>query len=475
MADPQRRQGKVKPEDRIVGVPGNERRAAKAASIICENPFSRLCVIRNTASLGLALEACSLDAEWSSLRFLPEEDAACPLRFYAYDPLQQDGETHGVSLQGVWGDEAVTLTAVCNPAGIWCRIQCEIAGEGAIAVPPNLHRWLLRAEGVSPEVWWPPCARSTDTLSGLPAAFVQSGSLFAALVRDFDEIEAELAVVHACRDGQATLEYQLLPSALSATRQFAYQLCLDARAVPGAGYQQLIRMLGEHEAFKFAAVGDVPPLAGPLPPLPAVLDEGGWLPFMAEGAPEEIAALVCRQLDRCDAGDWQHLDEGLRWLDRLCYCQQLCETPGGMPFGSFGDGAAWDISALWMPPLLFRAFALTGNPEYANRGIAAIGALPPRDRALVLWHLYQRFGDIYIHADCGEAILAVHPDRFQSMITPEGLDLQIVCAQREEPLRLVLDGSMDSYALVINGEALGVFPTAVLREGIDVPLTVYGR
>ncbi len=154
--------------------------------------------------------------------------------------------------------------------------------------------------------------------------------------------------------------------------RLAYDLCLDARALPMQGFQQIVRLLGSREALILAGSMPATPLAGELPPLPPLPDTLDWIPFLYEGAPEAIAAWVHYALSLATQDDWHLLEDALCWLDRLCLHQRVFEVPGSEPLGAFGSGAAWQSTALWAPILLLQAFRLTGMLEYAYRAKAAL-------------------------------------------------------------------------------------------------------
>jgi hypothetical protein len=244
---------------------------------------------------------------------------------------------------------------------------------------------------------------------------------------------------------------------------------LDTHAIPRYGYQHLLRFLGNHEALPPLPVENTQPIPGNLPALPAVPDDEGWQPFVHEGSPAKIAALVRYQLRMSGRKDWYLLENALRWLDRLCLHQRLCEVPGGGNYGGFGEGAVWKIVKLWMPHLLLDAFRLTGNSEYAYRGMAAFSALPPRHQAIVLAKLHPEFGDIFISADQGDAIFFTPLSHFHSQMTQNGIILEFADSNRLQPLHLVMEGSQESYQVEVNGKSLGFLPTSQLRKGIELP------
>ena len=228
-------------------------------------------------------------------------------------------------------------------------------------------------------------------------------------------------------------------------------------------------MLGNKEALAIAggvaAVGH----AGALPALPPVPDTANWIPLMREGSPEAIAAWVRYLLSQAEHGDWDLQEEALCWLDRLCFHQHVFEIPGGAPLGLVGSGDAWYVTSLWMPSLLLHAYRLTGMPEYAFRARAALCALAPADQARVIQQLSPRFGDIYLHADYGEAF-ALGPVEFHgALCTPNVISLEITRTLADAPLTLVAEGVMEPCRLSVNGQMLGVILPEQFAAGIALP------
>jgi hypothetical protein len=228
-----------------------------------------------------------------------------------------------------------------------------------------------------------------------PAAFLQTGPMFIALTPDMEEGECGTLGMQLLPGQPFTLEYGIItanerPVTLSSPVRFAYSLCLDARAMPFFGYQQIVRSLGSRGTLwmgesSHGVCGDHHITALSYPTTPP-----DWIPFQREGSPVEIAELCQYYLYQAQAGDWHALEDGLRWLDRLCLHQHTIEMPGGQPLGAIGSGAAWDQVAIWLPELLFQAFRLTGIVEYASRGVAALSALQIPMTSAALENLYPQ-------------------------------------------------------------------------------------
>jgi hypothetical protein len=336
------------------------------------------------------------------------------------------------------------------------------------------HHWLIIPDDFTPDVCWPPEAIYQQSLTENPTAFYQMGPIFAALVADLEEGEiCQLGLSLSDTECPGFIYGIQSTTACSVPLQrrasFAYAMCLDTHAVPSYGYQQILRFLGNHEALPPFPWEIALPTGGELPGLPPVPDDSSWLPFSHEGRPSEIAALVRDQLRKAGRMNWQLLECALQWLDRLCLHQRLCETPGCERFGGFGETSVWSTVALWMPRLLLEAFRLTGNPEYAFRGMAAISALAPEQQAVVLGTLHPQFGDLFINADQGAAVFFTQLSRFDSKITPNGLILEVANGDLTQ-LQLVMEGAHDCYQLQVNGKSLGFIPIAELRHGITVPV-----
>lgn len=440
-------------------------------------------VIRTGASLELSIDALDEAGERVSLRYAPSISscqAASPtseelaLHFFAFDPLVGEGGACGVRLQGTLGPHPVTLIACPDPHGPWCRVRFDLHPREPLAVTRLQHRWHFEPEWADPDVSWPPQTVCGSQLSGHAAAFFQVGPLFSALVPDLEDgdssrlrLQVDAADSLALDYGIAVEDAALIPS--DRPLQFSYAICLDTRALADSGFQQVVRLLGNHDALTSFSIVPQPTRPGELPPLPPVADDGGWAPFGREGTPAEIAALVRHYLARAADEDWHGLDLGLRWLDRLCLQQHLVEMPGGSPFGSFGLGADWTAAARHLPQLLLTAFRATGIQEYAYRALAAICALPEEDRAVLLCPLREEFGDIYLNTDFSNAVLLTPIDRFAFRLTPTAVKLQVTGTRTVDPLRLVVDGMQDELAVTVNGEHLGTLPAGVLREGIELP------
>jgi len=467
-----------------VGTTFIDRRTVREGSIICDNGFVCLRVIRSGATLELSIDTVTSDTDMTSLRYQPvsatfqvssPEGEAMPLQFFAFDPVLVQENTRGVTLHGTLGNNPVTLTATLDPSSPWCQINCEMQLRTPVVISRFTHCWRLRPEWSDPDVHWPPRPALAQDLPGEPAAFFQVGPLFAALVADLEEGErGQLGLALNNRD-KLELEYGVMAApgqalTLQGPVRFAYALCLDDHAVPDCGFQEIVRLLGTNEALRLASVAPVSPVSGMLPALPAIPEDTLWVPFVQEGTPAEIAALVQRHFARAGEDDWQSLDAGLHWLDRLCLQQRLFASADGQPFGSVGSDPVWTDVADRMPELLLTAFRLTGHEEYAYRGIAALGALPATMAARVLGHLREAFGDIYVNPDYSETVLLTTVESFHFSMSSDTIELQIICPQRSDPLRLVLDGTQESYRLIVNGEILGRLPADTLRKGIELPI-----
>lgn len=468
----------------MMGTAYVKRRDDSLGIIICDNETARLRVVRLASSLGLAFDAYNADGQWESILHAPTEadfllvgatGEDVPYQYFAFDPVLVQGRTRGVTLYGCLGSEKFSLTALLSDEGNWCHFSCDFP-----ATPPEqlcrfTQNWRHVAPTSTPEILWPRNPVYQQELIGNPAAFFQRGSVFAALVSDLEEGECGELGLQVNISDQLGFDYGVMaagghPLDLGSAFRFAYHICLDTQAQEYYGYQQVVRMLGNHDALKVVSVGEYQPTTDPMPALPLVAENPRWIPFTLEGTPLEIAALTYKYFLQAKAQDWEALEAGVRWLDRLCYHQHLDEAPGIAPFGSVGNGPQWDAVAHWLPQLLLEAFRLTGIVEYAQRAIAAIGALSPCQRSVVLDRLHPQFGDIYINADHGEALLLTNLDKFQPIMTTEGIDLTIGRPQAATPLCLMVDGSQASYTLVINGESLGVLPAEQLREGIELPV-----
>lgn len=465
-----------------VGQMNSDHRLPTSGSLVCDNGLVKLRIVHTGLSLGILLEA---DGETCtpSLFYAPSahdchvENASgerLTLQYFTFDPVQQHGETCGVMLRGVLGGHPATLTATLEKHSIWCRVRFQLGPASSLRGVRLAHRWQLVAPPTGEMISWPPNPVRQEMLVENPAAFMQCGSIFSALAPDLEEGDYRHLGLNIDAEGTPSYVYGAMATEgqafdLGTPLRFAYTLGLDADAIPRYGFQHVIRLLGYHDALKDASAGVTRTLPGKMPPLPSVYDCAGWVPFLREGSPAHIAALTQYYLSLAE-DEWRQLDQGLYWLDRLCYHQRLYEIPGGPCFGSLGG--EWGGVGQWMPCLLFEAFHLTGISEYAYRGNAALGALPDAERGVVIAHLRERFGDIYLDADRGGAVLLTELDAFHTTVTPDGIQLEIACHDRIEPLQLVLEGCQAAYTLTINGESLGLLPTAILRAGIEVPLAL---
>lgn len=454
-----------------------ERRRIEDGSLICENGHLRLRVTREGRSLALVVETRGVDQRWGSLAFSSSgedivavdadgvDQAGC---FIAFDPLQIAEETQGVTLHGQLGGATLTLTATLDDTSTWCQLRLTAAGVDGDCRRLT-QQWRLLPGETPPAVCWPRAVARGEALACLPAAFVQDGPVFAALVAEPDDDDLRPYGLEVNTADPICIEYGLWERPPAGSVQLVYRLGLDARALPERGFQQVARLLGSREELALAGRCPATPADGPLPELPAPVDVGEWHPFVWEGTVDTMAAVVRRELAAGMAGDWQALERGLCWLDRLCLHQRTvgapgASTPGAVP-GAFGPEEEWRIAAPWMPVLLMQAFKLTGIPEYAFRAQAALAALPAETQAVVLGHLRPAFGDLYAQADYGALVSLCGPEVTAACFTPDGLALEL--APDAALFRLVLDGSDDVYALTINGRPRGEFAAAALSAGID--------
>ena len=458
-----------------------ERRSSRKrnSSVIFNNGYTRLRVIYNEASLGLALDARDLYGEWSTMQHTPAANDVLAqgtrgdvaFRYHSFDPIEIHGETRGVSLRGIFAGSPLALTALLDTQQSWCHFHFEMASAPHVNCARLQHRWELTPAWNEVDCRWPRHPIFAQQLPGNPAAFFQLGPIFSTLVADLEEGDyAHLGLLLASGESLGFAYGLMSEQAISLNEPltFSYALCLDAHALPIYGYQQMVRFLGRNEALRLVPARSTTPIASALPALPA-LTPGyeDWQPFIHEGTPSEIVGLTRHLLANAHSDNWQLLEQAIGWLDRLCVHQYLCEVPGSQSFGSFGEGESWDVAAYWMPELLLRAFHFTGNAEYGYRALAAIGALPTAHRALVLGHLRPQYGDIFLNADQGEVILLADLDRFTSTVQPDGIHLDIHSLE-PHPLQLVMEGSLDAYTLVVNGEPFGSIPITTLRQGIEV-------
>lgn len=451
----------------------------KNSSIIFDNGYTRLRVTDNDSTLGLALDARDLYGEWSTLQHSPVvrnlsaagSSDSLNYRYHSFDPIEIHGETRGVSLRGTFAGFPLALTAMRDTTHCWCRFHFEMATVPQIEEMRLQHCWSLTPAWSEVDSSWPPQMVNSSELPGNPAAFFQLGPIFSSLVADLEEGDPTSLGLLLDRKGSLGFAFGIMGNAakpLSSPLSFAYAICLDAHALPGFGFQQLIRFLGRNEALRLVPASSVTPVAGMLPALPTLAaGYENWLPFQQEGTTDEIVALADYLLKNAANDSWHNLEQAIGWIDRLCLHQHLCEVPGSKKFGTIGSGTNWDIAALHMPELLLRAFHYTGNAEYGYRAIAAIGALPEAKRALVLGNLRPHYGDIFLNADQGEVVLFADLEQFASTVQQDGIHLNIRSAIKK-PLQLVLEGSMEAYSLIINGKRFGSIPTTTLRQGIEV-------
>jgi len=400
-------------------------------------------------------------------------------RFVTFEPLQISGVTRGVRLNGYMGPLSVLFTTVMSQCGTWCHHRIEVSGSERIFCRSLTHSWNLTGfpERVT-DISWPPAPIYGFALAGNPAAFQQRESLLVALVADLDEGEPGLLQLQSHLRDEPRLEFGVAtaeqhPLVLATPVRFAYTTCFDAHAQPEYGFQQVVRLLGNHDALTFATTSaDVLPRPGALPALPVLTDMEYQQPLLSEESPAAMVALVRHQLTLADLGDWYALEEGVRWLDRLCLEQHIYDVPGGSPFGAYGDGPAWRDASLWLPCLLFDAFRLTGSAEYAQRGIAALSALATEELALVLGHLRPRYGDLYVHADFARVLPFVGVEVNDTYISGNEIALELAPLIPGHTPLLVIEGSEPTYTVMINGCTLGEQTAANLRAGIPLALTM---
>ena len=464
-----------------------ERRSLEIGSVICENGLLRLRVLQDGHSLAVAVEAQEDDGDWGVTALTLggadicwQEVSGPPQEgyFFAFDPVIRAGATTGVALHGQAGEMKLTLTILLMSSGPWFSQHLVAHGNVARACGYFIQRWQLLGLSEFPEVSWPRHLLCGNALADNPVIFLQDANIFAALVPDSDESNLESRGMQMHLDAHPIFTYGIWPDAQAPAEcgeQFSLQtaLCLDTRALPERGFQQVVRWLGCREGIAGCVPSTVAPVTGTLPPLPAPPATIEWHPFQWEGAPEGIAALVEHCLQQADAGEWAQLEEGLVWLDRLCLHQHTIVTSDAYPLGAFGSGPHWQEVAAWMPVLCLHAFRLTGNTEYAARGLAALYALPDARQAVVLSALQHTFGSLYIQADFAEVISLGGPAVLDADFTADGLTLRLQSDAPDHPVRLILDGLEDRYALTINGESLGTLPTGLLREGITIELSAH--
>ncbi|OPZ85612.1 MAG: hypothetical protein BWY76_01342 [bacterium ADurb.Bin429] len=439
---------------------------------ICDNGLLRLRITRETGAQTLMLDAMDAHGHWIPLLasapavdlLLRDNDGAEQgAAIYAFAPVLEDGVTRGVTLQGRLGQAELEMTLLLDIEHAWCRQWIELAGP----IPPGAtlaQRWFFTGGLAEAALRWPAEPVTGAVLATSPAAFAQDTHCFAALLPDPDTY-AGGQLRHLADDGGG-LEYALTLTPDASARCFSSLLVLDARALAGRGFQQLARLLARAEAPPMPDAFH--PAAGNLTSLPEIGQAGGWQPFLREGAPAEMAASVLRGLSQAADGDWAVLDEALVWLDRMCLHQCLRPVPGGPPVGTVGEGPAWVAVAPWMPILLLEAFRLSGITEYANRGRAALGALPTDQASRVYAYLYPRFGDLCVLPDYEEVLALTDLGLVLPTFGDRRIDLRLP-EPRTRPLRLVVDGRASRYGLSINERSYGDVATDVLRLGIEVP------
>lgn len=463
----------------------SERRHKIPGSIICDNGFARLRVIQLEQSLGLAVDAHDSMTSWVSLLYNPTQDnchivtkdsGQLSMRFHAFDPLEIHGEVRGVKLHGRLGSAKVSLSAILHQSGTWCHLHLEINPAPEVTFTRITNNWRLSPDGARPDISWPNHPLYREDLTENPAAFFQIGPLFAALIPDLEDGDNTQLGMRFISGEQIGFEYGWMTEhdhrvTMRSPFHLSYAISLDVRAMTNRGYQQVVRILGSHEALEITSAAN--PFSQQSNTLPQVVSHEAeyWQPFVHEGSPIEIISLTDYYLSKADENDWQMIEKGLSWLDRLCFHQRLCEIPSGQPFGSFGSNPQWKVAAQWMPHLLFTAFRLTGIPEYAYRGVAALSALPPTERSLLLRHLHPCFGDIYLDADSGETILFTTLSDFQVRQDEESIHLNFTGQVPAETLSLVVKGTQEAYHVILNGTSLGYYSTDLLRQGIDLPMS----
>jgi len=450
-----------------------ERRNTTTSSIICENGVLRLRIVSREASLGLALDALNDHGVWvpclttpaqGGLQFTDKEGHRQQAHYYNYDPVVVDGETRGLSLCGSLCGTAVTQLLILDRFGAWCRNQFAIDGD----LPPArrlAHLWEIDPLFHHPEYAWPAAPR-TKRKPVQTALLLQARTHFLAMVPDMDDCTNTYLALRLRAQQPTNLEYGQLTDEVGYA-QCGYMLCLDARALPGRGYQQVVRRLGVSQTLSCMANGICDPADGILPPLPrAPVEAPEWVPFAREGNPGEIIAHTLSLLDLTE--DWLAQEEALRWVDRLALQQVVHEVDAQRPLGQFDLGGMHDLVSCWAPVLLLRAFRITGIREYAARGATALGALPAHIRAQVHGYLYAEMGDLFIHLDAQETVVLQEVTDFTLTFTATGISLRVMPALPLEIVRVVMDGFEDEYSVIINGFDYGILPTEVLRNGLVV-------
>lgn len=468
-----------------MAVAKHERRRCDNGSLICENGPLRLRVAQDGRSLALAIEARAEDETWgpwslttsgADLLYVSANGARHAGVFFAFDPVELRGQTQGVVLYGHLGEASLTLTALLSTASTWCHLRLLVNGITQSPCRRLMQSWRLPDLHEYPALCWPQATVRQQELAGNPAAFLQQDALFAALVPKLEAEELDVNGLQFRMQECPLLEYGIWDGEqrawdLAEPVRLSYSLCLDTRALPERGYQQVVRMLGARDDLVLVGRTAAQPTDGALPELPATPSASEWHPFLWEGTPEAITALVRDMLARAAAGEWPALETGLVWLDRLCLHQRLLDVSGEVPPGAFGDSPRWATITCWMPSLLLQAFRLTGIPEYAFRGLAALNALPAHEQAVALGQLQPTFGDIFVQAEFREVIALSGTEVTAADFTVEGVCLELEWGEQTAPVRVVMDGIEDQYALVVNGRDFGQLPLTTLRDGIIVERT----
>lgn len=461
-----------------------ERRHLEDGSIICENGVLRFRVISENATLGLQLETCTETGIWVPLVCTPPggdvqyqraNGEVATVAFTSFEPVTVNRQTRGVVLYGEMDEMLVTFTSLLSPWGGWSRHRLQVDKLPAFPLNRLTQSWQLANVFGQPDMCWPTRAIYGAELAAAPAAFVQAGEHFLAMVPDLEDGEVAQWGLQPCTPGDATLTVGFMPTdgaqpLPAGEARFAYSLYLDARALPQRGFQQVVRMLGASDALRLAMIDQSAGPVAALPALPETPDDASWQPFMREGTPAAIAALIGNALAHAKDDEWHMLEYALCWLDRLCLQQRVVEVAGGGPLGMVGNGSAWQAAAMWMPVLLLEAFRLTGISEYASRAIAALAALSADEQACVLAYLCPRYGDVYVNADHEETV-ALHGAVVRSAVFMGDEVALVLDGMAIEPVvTVVLDGVEPSYTVTVNGEWLGRIPTTDLRAGIEVML-----
>ncbi len=448
----------------------HERRGYKECEM-CETGALRLSIVQDSGTQVLQWDARDAYDRWIPLlTCTPANDLLLrdargeeyPARVHTFEPVLQAGEARGVALRGRLGDATMELTLLLGDEGTWCRQWLELTGP----LPPGAvlaQRWLFAGGLVTPRLRWPAAPVSGTALATAPAALAQDAHCFAALV---PELDAGAGTLGHLTDDDGGLEYHLpLPDG-DATLGLSSFICLDARSLPWRGYQQVVRLLAKDAPFP-TAFSPHPAAHGILPLLPESALHLSWRPLLQEGAPLDMVAHVLHGLTAAaDGGDWSLLDDTLCWLDRLCLHQCVRAVPGGPPIGAVGDGPDWLGVAAWMPVLLLEAFRVTGIAEYAQRGRAALGALPPETAGAVFAALYPRFGDLCVLPDLGEVLALTDIGPVLPSFGDQRIALHL--PRTDRPLRVVVDGRDNRYALAINDTSFGELATDLLRKGVNV-------